>query len=741
LKYETVLSPRNLFSSRKEVGNMFRKLLITVALTLLFPAIALADGFIIPIPPHDIRRVPPLSIKYHRVNVTIRDQVATTEVDQVFINDFHRDLEGTYIFPVPEGASISKFSMYVGGEEIQGRILDKDQARRIYEDIVRREQDPAILEYVGREMFKARVYPIPAHGEKRIGLQYSEVLKLDSGVCIYTYSLDTEKFSAKPIQDVSITIDLRSQTPIKTVYSPTHEITVNKQDDYHAEVTYVEEHTKPDRDLVLYYTVSEKEMGLNLLSYKAKGELGFFLAMLSPQVELTGKEVGKDLFFLLDTSGSMKGEKISQAKDALNFCLQSLNPDDRFNMVAFSTDLEILSEDILDAKAKEIRDAQNFLQGLTASGGTNIHDALQEALRQTNSASRPTMIIFLTDGLPTVGVKNTDKILEMARRSNEDRARIFVFGVGYDVNTHFLDRLSTENGAVSEYVRPEESIEVKVSRFYGKVANPILTALSLEFGSMASSEIYPVDLPDLFKGSQLIVLGRYKKAGSTAVVLRGHSSDREKRFTYEVDVRSEERNQFIPRLWATRKIGYLLDQIRLHGHNQELVDEIVELSMRYGIMTEYTSFLVDADIAVAREELYLEAGKLMADAFEKKTGAGAVSRAMDLGSLKSQAAAPANVYLDERGQVRKVTGVKSVGLKTFYLKQGVWTDNEYRQDQTVIEVKRFSDAYFQLIHHSVVMGRYLALGDQVIVSLRGGAVKIGEEGKESFSEADLRALL
>jgi Ca-activated chloride channel family protein len=721
---------------------MFRKLLIAMALTLMvWPVIAGADGFIIPIPPPEFPRVPPLSIKYHRVNVTIQDQVATTQVDQVFINDFHRDLEGTYIFPIPEGASISKFSMYVGGEEIQGKILDKDQARRLYEDIVRREMDPAILEYVGRDMFQARVYPIPAHGEKRIGLDYSEVLKMDDGVCIYTYSLDTEKFSARPIQDVSVTVDLRSRAPIKTVYSPTHEVLVNKLDDHHAQVTYVEENTRPDRDLVLYYTISKEEMGLNLLTYREEPESGFFLAMVSPQVQSEGKEVGKDIFFLLDTSGSMKGKKISQAKDALAFCLQSLNPDDRFNMVAFSTDLEAFSQEIMEAGAEEVKEAQEFLQKLRAVGGTNIHDALQEALSQITPGARPTMIILLTDGLPTVGMTNTDRILEMARQSNERRARIFVFGVGYDVNTHFLDRLSTENGAVSEYVRPEESIEVKVSRFYSKVANPVLTDLSLKFGQMEASEAYPAELPDLFKGSQLIVLGRYNRGGPTAVTLKGRAGEGEKKFTYEVDVRSQERNQFIPRLWASRKIGYLLDQIRLHGRNQELIDEIVDLSKRYGIMTEYTSFLVDADITAAREELSKKAGRLMANGFEMKSGASAVSRAQNVGSLKLKAAVPSNTYLDASGEVRQITGVKRVGTKTFYLKQGVWTDNDYHPDQKVIEVRRFSEAYFQLIRRSALIGRYLALGDQVLISLRDQAITIGEGGKESFTEAELDRLL
>jgi Ca-activated chloride channel family protein len=718
-------------------------------LPIILPAIllgtltarVLADGFIIPIPPPDVPRVPPLSIKYHHVDVIIEDQVAVTKVDQVFINHFHRDIEGTYIFPIPEQASISKFSMYVGGERLDGRLLGRDEARRIYEDIVRRQQDPAILEYIGRDMFKARVYPIPGNGEKRIGLDYSEVLKMDNGLCSYTYSLDTERFSRDPISEVSITVELRSRSPIKTVYSPTHDISVNKLNDHHAEITYVEEGTRPDRDLVLYYTVSEKEMGLNLMGYKDGQEAGFFLAMISPQAEGDDLRVAKDIYFLLDTSGSMQGEKIQQARDALAFCLRGLNSQDRFNLVAFNTDLMSLSTLPLTASSGEIARALDFLDGLRADGGTNIHDALQEALRQIDSSDRASMIVFLTDGLPTVGETDTEVILERTGRLNEGRARIFVFGVGYDVNTHFLDRLSSENRAVSEYVRPNESIEVKVSHFYSKVSTPVLTDLSLQFGRIEASQIYPRDLPDLFRGSQIIVLGRYRQDGPTTVTLRGHTSPTEKVFTYETDLRAEQRYAFIPRLWASRKIGYLLDQIRLHGHSQELVEEIVALSKKYGIMTEYTSFLVDSDVRVSEREMAEEAGRLMADAFEKKSGAGAVNRAMDLGQLKSQAAAPSASFHDEHGQKRQITGVRVVGVKTFYLKDGVWTDNDYRPEQNIIKVKRFSEAYFQLTRRLNMMGRYLSLGDQVLISLAGQAVRIGDEGLERLSEAQLDALM
>jgi len=726
---------------------MFRKIFPIVSLVLLTLAgIAGADGFIIPVPPPGIPRVPPLSIGYHRVNVTIEDQVAATRVDQVFINHYHRDLEGTYIFPIPQGASISRFSMYVDRERLDGRILTRDEARRIYEDIVRRQQDPAILEYAGRDLFKARVYPIPANGEKRIELNYSEVLTMDNGLCAYTYSLDTERFSRDPIREVSISIELRSRAAIKSIYSPTHDISVHRVDDHLARITYTEEGTRPDRDLVLYYTVSERELGLNLMAYQEGQEPGFFLAMISPRVELNDTGLTKDILFLLDTSGSMKGEKIRQATDALKFCLRSLNPGDRFNLVTFSSDLKTYAPEPREATTDEIERAVRFLEDLQADGGTNIHDALREALVQMESNSNPGMIVFLTDGLPTVGETDPDRILAMTSEhndpgGNERRCRIFVFGVGYDVNTHFLDRLASENSAVSEYVRPDESIEVKVSSFYGKISTPVLTDLQIDFGTMNAEQVYPRELPDLFKGSQIIILGRYERSGPAVVSLTGRAGPTERTETFEAAVRPRQSHAFIPRLWASRKIGYLLDQIRLHGQSQELVDEIVALSQEYGIITEYTSFLVDLDVSVSQREMAEEAGRLMADAFEKKSGASAVNRAMDLGALKTQAAAPGLTVRDKHGEQRQVTGVKRAVDKTFYLKQGVWTDHDYRADEPVIEVKRFSEAYFQLISSHQRMGRYLALGDRVLVCLAGGTIRVSDEGVERFSQTELDRLL
>ncbi|NIN00443.1 MAG: VWA domain-containing protein, partial [candidate division Zixibacteria bacterium] len=420
---------------------------LTLVSVLFFSAIACADGFIIPVPPRPDGPFPPnLSIKYHHVDIEIDNQVAQTSVDQVFLNNHHRDIEGTYIFPIPEDASISKFSMFVGGEEIKGKILDKQEARRIYQDIVRRKKDPALLEYFKDGMFKASVYPIPAHGETRIKLYYSEILKLGGGICGYRYTLNTEKFSKDPLQSVKVNVDISSKTPIKSIYSPSHNIKIDKEDDYHARVTYVEENTRPDKDFLLYYTVSDKDIGFNLLPFEDEEHQGYFLAMISPQVEVAAdKTSSKSIIFILDTSGSMKGQKIRQAKGALSFCLNSLNERDRFNVVDFDDEIRSFKPGPVRAEQDNIREALSFVDECEAEGGTNINDALTTGVRQIEDVDGASFVIFLTDGLPTVGQTDINTILTNVKDANRSSTRIFVFGVGYDVNTRLLDRLAQDN--------------------------------------------------------------------------------------------------------------------------------------------------------------------------------------------------------------------------------------------------------------------------------------------------------
>jgi Ca-activated chloride channel family protein len=705
---------------------------------LIGPSVpALADGIVIPVPPPDvpIREVPYLTIKYHRVTVTIEDQVAITHVDQVFVNEGRFEVEGTYIFPLPEEATISEFSMWVDGEKLEGQVLGRDEARRIYEDIVRRRRDPALLEYVGRDAFQASIYPIPPGGERRIELEYSQVLEMDNGLVEYVYPLNTEKFSPRPLEEVTVNVTIRSNEALKAIYSPSHDVDIVRRGEHNALVGYEEYNVKPDRDYVLYYTVSPEDVGVNLLSYKpdSRGD-GFFLLLAAPRVEVDAQQViAKDVILVLDVSGSMRGEKIEQAKEALDLVLDNLNDEDRFNIIAFSTSTRPYARDLV--WADERGEARDFVRRLEASGSTDINRAMLEALSMSDP-DRPTIVIFLTDGLPTVGEIDAERIIDNVGTAAPSNARIFPFGVGYDVNTTLLDTIAENHRGASGYVRPEEAIDEKVSAFYEKVSTPLLADLEIDFGRVDVEDIYPYPLPDLFAGTQLVVVGRYRNGGDTEITLTGEVNGQPQTFRYD-DVRFEREGgeEFIARLWATRKIGYLLQQVRLHGEQGELVDEIVELSIRYGIITPYTSFLVEETEMALREEGRAEIVETVEVEREVEvSGEAAVDRSVQEKAL-SQAAAPAMAptmapgvaggVTDEYGY--EISPVRYAGDKTFVLHKGVWTDTAFDPDKMrPVPVSFGSDDYFALIAARPEWGRYFALGDHVIVVLEGTAYEVRE---------------
>jgi Ca-activated chloride channel family protein len=693
-----------------------RLLLIALTVLSLFLAVAppvAADGVIIP----DRPDLSYLTIKYHRVQVIIEDQVATTHIDQVFVNESGRTVEGTYLFPLPEEAAISEFVMWVDGKRVVGEVLTRDKARRIYDDIVRRRRDPALLEYVGHDLFQASIFPIPAGDERRIEIQYSQVLPAEGGLIRYVYPLSTEQFSARPLEDVSVSVSVTSKEPIKAVYSPSHPVVIDREDEYRVRAGWEDRDVAPNRDFALYYTVSEQALGVNLLSYKERGEDGFYMLLVAPKLRVDEAQVvAKDVILVLDSSGSMEGEKIAQAKDALQFVLDNLNPRDRFNIVKFSTGVQTYADGL--QSMRRARDAANWVRHIQAGGGTDINRAMLEAL-DTADRERPTVIIFLTDGLPTEGVVETDLILNNVKQAAGSNVRVFPFGVGDDVNTLLLDTMGRELRGASAYVRPGERIDEQVSTFYAKVSTPVLADLDLNIDGVRVDDSYPYPLPDLFAGTQLVLVGRYRNGGPATVTLEGKVNGRTQRFVYE-DLSFQEQggDDFIAPLWATRKIGYLLNQIRLHGESQELVDEIVELSVRYGIITPYTSFLVEEPMralsregrdSIANETFQSLSTAVPAPAF----GSRAVDKAQAQAELEAAEApaTPAGAYAQQ---------VRVVGDRAFVMKDGVWTDTSF--DPTRMETVKLpfgSEAFFEFLAEHPEAGRYLAVGDRVIVLIEG----------------------
>jgi Ca-activated chloride channel family protein len=711
------------------------------------PPLPLPPGTVIPLPAPGIYPpvtprppVPPirrdcstyLAVKNHNVTVTMDNQIARTRVDQTFINDSTYALEGTYIFPLPEDAAISEFAMWVDGKRVEGRVLDKNEARRIYEDIVRRQRDPALLEYVGRNAFQARLYPIPPQSEKRVEIEYAQILKAEAGLVRYVYPLNTEKFSPKPLKNVSVTASIRSNAAIKAIYSPSHDISITRQGDYEARIGYEASNVKPDRDFVLYYSVTQDDIGLNLLSYKERGEDGFFLMLVAPKIQVDrARVVDKDVILVLDVSGSMQGVKIDQAKRALYYILDQLNPNDRFNLIVFSTSTQAYAASLRPASARE--DARNFVTRLRAEGSTDINRALLEAMRMTDK-ERPTIVIFLTDGLPTTGETNAQKIIANVTAAAPKNVRLFTFGVGDDVNTLLLDSLAEKLRGASGYVRPNEKIDEIVSAFYAKVSTPVLADVSIDWGSARVYDVYPYPLPDLFAGTQLVAAGRYREGGATTITLKGNVNDASQTFRYnDVTLRTSGGDDSIPRLWATRKIGYLLNEIRLRGENREIVNEIVTLAVRYGIVTPYTSFLVDERKDVLTESSRAKIAAEPTKAPAPVSGSAAVQQSVDQSQLRSANVAPAAPTAAPKpggtGTTTQVAApVQSIGNKTFLWRNEVWTDTQFDPSKmTTKKIEFGSDAYFALVNNAEV-GKYLALGTRVIFVLDGVAYEITDTG-------------
>lgn len=667
-----------------------------------------------------------LRVKNHNVTVTIENQVAHTKIDQTFVNDSDSVLEGTYIFPLPEDATISEFAMYVDGVRLEAKVLDRDQAREIYEGIVRRQRDPALLEYIGRGAFQARIFPIQPHSEKRVEISYAQVLKAENGLVKYVYPLSTEKFSPLPLGSVAINVDLKSPQALKAIYSPSHNVSVARSSDFHAQIGYEDSNVKPDRDFVLYYSVSTDEIGATLLSYKPDATTdGFFLLLVTPPLKVQQeKVVAKDVILVLDSSGSMEGEKIVQARNALKYVLNQLQPSDRFNVIAFSTSVVPYAPSL--RAASDRGDAIRWVDTISAGGSTDINRALLEAMADADK-ERPTIIIFLTDGLPTVGETDAQKILDNVNAVTPPNVRLFNFGVGDDVNTLLLDSLSEKHRGTSAYVRPGENIEETVSGFYAKVSTPVLSDLKIDFGGIETYDIYPFPLPDLFAGSQLVIAGRYKNGGAATVSLRGSVNTESRSYAFEdLNFKRESisggasTDEFIAPLWATRKIGYLLAQIRLHGENKEAVDEIVALAIRYGIVTPYTSFLIQENADVLSQEGRTTAGNAVQQNAPSPTsmpasGSGAVQNSQANKALQDASSAPAS------GDGK----VKHVGDKAFILQKGIWTDTMFVPEKmTTTKIAFGSTQYFDLLTLHPEWSKYAAVGAQVIFVVDGVAYEI-----------------
>lgn len=583
---------------------------VIFALLLLSNAPAFAIGLLIP----SDTSVRPFDVESHRANVVITNNAAVTTVEQVFRNHTNRQMEAVFVFPIPEGGTVSDFSLWINGKKTKGAVLEKNQARQIYESIVRRAEDPGLVEYMDGKLFRASIFPIPPKGTQKLELKFGQVLRRQGGMNIYEYPLAAghKYVTAKTTQDFTVTAEIHSSIPITNVYSPSHTIGTYRKSDSKVIVGMEEVGTSLDRDFQLFLSYSKKDIGVSLMTHDPDGnggEHGYFMLAIAPRVEAAAHdEIGQTFTFVMDTSGSMSGEKIEQARQTLAFCIARLKPQDHFNVVRFSTDVEALWDAPVKATAENRKRGTSFAKELSPAGGTAIEPALALALQQKTPRYQPHQVIFVTDGRPTVGMTNPPSIVKSATEKLGPNERLFTFGVGYEVHAVLLDGLARAGRGRADYVKPGQKLESAVAALYTRISSPVLSNVTISWGDTRVYDVYPNPIPDIFRGDQLVLFGRNRTqfAGKVAVTgyvgkdkksfgFGGNSSSKKNAKAVQLDESSVAPLEFMPKLWATRKVGFLLEQIRINGEQPELKTEVIRLAKKFGLVTPYTSYLAVDD--------------------------------------------------------------------------------------------------------------------------------------------------
>jgi Ca-activated chloride channel family protein len=690
------------------------------------PAALAGQGWIDPIRPLPGGRIETLR---SAVQVAVSGRVARVTVEEWFRNTGPIMGEGNYLYPLPGEAVFSELSLWQGDRELKGEMMDAMQARSIYETIVRLKRDPALIELAGHGLIRARVFPIAPGETRKITLRYMQVLDRVGDAWRFRYA------SGRDATPRSFHMEVDSAGRIGDPYSPTHRVVAVRRGD-HLEVTLAD--ASWSGDLALLLPLTRGLVGMSLITHRPAGESdGYFMALLAPGQAAEAQSLHRDVVGVLDISGSMSGEKLDQAKAALTQLVGGLRPGDRFRLIAFSTTVRRHSAGWSDATSQNVRDAQDWVRSLTAEGGTNIAGALTEAFAAPPADGALGVVVFLTDGLPTAGETDPERIADAADRARGP-FRVFSFGIGYDVNTYLLDRLTERARGVTEYVGPGGNIESAVGSLAAKIASPVLTDLALSGDGAEIYDLQPGSLPDLFAGDEMVVLGRYRsmERGPWGVTVTGRRSGREQRFTTRAPADAPGASDYVAHLWAARKAGALGREIRLHGQTPEIMRALKELALRYGILTEYTAYLVQEPGVVATGPLE------RAPAPTQQFGAPSVAQARRDAKSANAGIASEAAELDDVTRGRMGTArTQQVGGRVFVWRDSTWTDLRHGDSLPVVTVEAFSDAYFALVQALPELVKPVALEPAVLVAGRRVSIKIGASGKTMWSEGELDALV
>jgi Ca-activated chloride channel family protein len=703
---------------------------------VLFLAGTMKDGAFVPA----TKAEGGLTTLYGSIRATVEGGEARTTIELAVRARSNEAVAAVCVIPLPAEL---RFAAPHASTRDEGRsadlapvILPPDKAQALYETAARAHRLPAILAHAGKQ---AICIPIEAAGRKtKLTISLRQTVGEEGGLLRYVCPMPDTSLSGDAIEKLSFTATIKHTLPLRAVLCTTHPVKITRPGLKEAQVECRADQYGGTEDLVVQYVADSDPLGTRVLTHRAKDEdEGFFLLVANP----TGSEkeeppIPKDVLFVLDTSGSMRGEKMEQARAAIEYCLDNLNPHDRFNIVAFGTDVTAFRPDVVARSPAAIKDAKAFLDDLEPSGRTNIGDALAKALAGEAGKGRMRIMLFLTDGAPTAGELVPDRILDKAKTLNKGGTRIYVFGVGTDVDARLLGKIAEGAQGTAEFIRPDDEIDVKVAALYNRLSNPILSDVAIDFGGLAVNALYPKQVATLFKGNELVLLGRYRKGGKHTVTISGTVAGEARSFRYEVDFPAAEqpRNSDVAMLWAVRRIGHLMQEIRLHGQNQELVDEIVRLGRQFGIITEYTRFLADAGAmpAAAAPTVTRDA---MQKAHREIGGKWAVAQARNERRMQEAQVANAaeiNAFEDAEGMEQRESRIMQIGRRAFFRKDNRWVQSSVAPKPAesapakARQVKFMSDDYLKLVREDKDFAEAQKLGVGVEMDVKDERIQVVE---------------
>ena len=729
---------------------------LSIAMT---PALLLAQGTVIPRPcvtrpcPSDALCSPcrpqgPGVVKVSsHVKADLTDRVLRYEVTETFVNRGGGLGEADYLFPLPKGAAFQDLKLSINGELVSGETMSADRARGIYEQIVRQQRDPALVEWMGYGMLRARIFPIAPGEEKKVVVRFQMVAEREGDALRVDYFQGKQSnqpivravsFGEDDANSGSFTLSYPSSGNYGSAYSPTHAISTSNRGGRRE----VSVRGNASEITVLIPVKKSTEPSISVLAFAPRNEDGFALITLSPPA-MSSRVTPRDVTLVLDVSGSMSGAKIRQARAAGKQVLATLNNADRFKLIDFSSDVRSFRDEFVRATPANIAAASRYLEALDASGSTNISGALDAALEGDTPDGRLGLVLFVTDGEPTVGERNPDAIANRVSKRRKDR-RIFSFGVGADLNAALVERLAVEGRGTAHFVRPEESVERAVSVVASRLANPVVANLRVFVDGARLTRRHPTDAADVFAGQDFVMLARYSGNGSAHLRFEGTTADGPVSWDARVALpRDSRENSFVARLWATQRVGYLSAEKRKNGRSREIDNEIRELGEKYSIPTEFTSYLVlepgmspqPMPVRVERRDAAAAIGAVAAapptanaKAFESARAA-AVQRSARTLADAEEADASASSHL-----------VKRAGTRTFTLRDGKWIDTRKTESTSVTKVRAFSSAWFKLVEALPELREAFALGDKVVVAGKGVVIETGDDGIESIDDASLQKI-